>query len=123
MAFYRNRLPEMKYDSKLAGQRVIIDSGKPIEDAMVYHIATQILLMVMVLPPLLKGKRNITGGYYAYHAVADYQKRQHPLLMNSPTVCAWRYRQKCAIDHPTVCYPLIAQIQSGSCEAQANQMP
>ncbi len=38
-------------------------NGKPIEDATVYHIATQVsLLMVeMVLPPLPKGKR-VTNG-------------------------------------------------------------
>lgn len=31
-------------------------------------------MVEMVLPPLPKGKRNTTGGYYVYHAVVDYFK-------------------------------------------------
>ncbi|WP_176364663.1 5'-nucleotidase C-terminal domain-containing protein, partial [Escherichia coli] len=60
-------------------QRVITLTliGKPIEDATVYHIATQSLLADGGdgLTAFTEGKaRNTTGGYYAYHAVVDYFK-------------------------------------------------
>ena len=71
---------EMKYDSsKPVGQRVITLTlnGKPIEDATVYHIATQSFLADGGdgFTAFTEGKaRNITGGYYVYHAVVDYFK-------------------------------------------------
>lgn len=71
---------EMKYDSsKPVGQRVITLTlnGKPIEDATVYHIATQSFLADGGdgFTAFTEGKaRNTTGGYYVYHAVVDYFK-------------------------------------------------
>ena len=71
---------EMKYDSnRPVGQRVITLTlnGKPIEDATVYHIATQSFLADGGdgFTAFTEGKaRNTTGGYYVYHAVVDYFK-------------------------------------------------
>ncbi|EPI6888215.1 bifunctional metallophosphatase/5'-nucleotidase [Escherichia coli] len=71
---------EMKYDSsKPVGQRVITLAlnGKPIEDATIYHIATQSFLADGGdgFTAFTEGKaRNTTGGYYVYHAVVDYFK-------------------------------------------------
>nr|MDN1245400.1 bifunctional metallophosphatase/5'-nucleotidase [Escherichia coli] len=71
---------EMKYDSsKPVGQRVITLTlnGKPIEDATIYHIATQSFLADGGdgFTAFTEGKaRNTTGGYYVYHAVVDYFK-------------------------------------------------
>ncbi|MBM0911877.1 5'-nucleotidase C-terminal domain-containing protein, partial [Escherichia coli] len=61
------------------GQRVItlILNGKPIEDARVYHIASQSVLADGGdgVTAFTEGKaRNTTGGYYVYHAVVDYFK-------------------------------------------------
>ena len=71
---------EMKYDSsKPIGQRVaeLTLNGKPIEDATVYHIATQSFLADGGdgFTTFTEGKsRNTTGGYYVSNAVIDYFK-------------------------------------------------
>lgn len=71
---------EMKYDSsKPIGQRVVSFTlnGKPIEDATVYHIATQSFLADGGdgFTTFTEGKtRNTTGGYYVSNAVIDYFK-------------------------------------------------
>lgn len=71
---------EMKYDSsKPIGQRVVAFTldGKPIEDATVYHIATQSFLADGGdgFTTFTEGKaRNKTGGYYVSNAVIDYFK-------------------------------------------------
>ena len=71
---------EMKYDSsKPIGQRVVVFTlnGKPIEDATVYHIATQSFLADGGdgFTTFTEGKaRNTTGGYYVSNAVIDYFK-------------------------------------------------
>ncbi|WP_395300456.1 bifunctional UDP-sugar hydrolase/5'-nucleotidase [Enterobacter sp. ECC-175] len=71
---------EMKYDSsKPIGQRVVVLTlnGKPIEDATVYHIATQSFLADGGdgFTTFTEGKaRNTTGGYNVSNAVIDYFK-------------------------------------------------
>lgn len=71
---------EMKYDSsKPIGQRVVVLTlnGKPIEDATVYHIATQSFLADGGdgFTTFKEGKaRNTTGGYNVSNAVIDYFK-------------------------------------------------
>ena len=71
---------EMKYDSsKPIGQRVVelTLNGKPIEDATVYHIATQSFLADGGdgFTTFTEGtERNTTGGYYVSNAVIDYFK-------------------------------------------------
>ena len=71
---------EMKYDSsKPIGQRVaeLTLNGKPIEDATVYHIATQSFLADGGdgFTTFTEGKsRNTTGGYYVSNGVIDYFK-------------------------------------------------
>lgn len=71
---------EMKYDSsKPIGQRVVelTLNGKPIEDATVYHIATQSFLADGGdgFTTFTEGKaRNTAGGYYVSNAVIDYFK-------------------------------------------------
>lgn len=71
---------EMKYDSsKPIGQRVVelTLNGKPIEDATVYHIATQSFLADGGdgFTTFTEGTaRNTTGGYYVSNAVIDYLK-------------------------------------------------
>lgn len=71
---------EVKYDSsKALDQRVTVLTlnDKPIEDATVYHIATQSFLADGGdgFTTFTEGKaRNITGGYYVYNAVVDYFK-------------------------------------------------
>ena len=71
---------EMKYDSgKPIGQRVVefTLNGKPIEDATVYHIATQSFLADGGdgFSTFTEGKaRNTRGGYYVSNAVIDYFK-------------------------------------------------
>ncbi len=71
---------EVKYDSsKPIGQRVFVFTlnGKPIEDATVYHIATQSFLADGGdgFTTFTEGKaRNTTGGYYVSNAVIDYFK-------------------------------------------------
>lgn len=71
---------EMKYDSsKPTGQRVVLFTlnGKPIEDATLYHIATQSFLADGGdgFTTFTEGKaRNTAGGYYVSNAVIDYFK-------------------------------------------------
>lgn len=71
---------EMKYDSsKPIGQRIVelTLNGKPIEDATVYHIATQSFLADGGdgFTTFTEGTaRNTTGGYYVSNAVIDYFK-------------------------------------------------
>ncbi|MCA2027538.1 bifunctional metallophosphatase/5'-nucleotidase [Enterobacter sp. K16B] len=71
---------EMKYDSsKPIGQRVVLFTlnGKPIEDATLYHIATQSFLADGGdgFTTFTEGKeRNTAGGYYVSNAVIDYFK-------------------------------------------------
>lgn len=71
---------EMKYDSsKPLGQRVVsfMLNGKPVEDATVYHIATNSFLADGGdgFVAFTEGKgRNTSGGYYVSNAVMDYFK-------------------------------------------------
>lgn len=71
---------EMKYDStKPVGQRVVslMLNGKPVEDAAVYHIATNSFLADGGdgFAAFTQGRaRNISGGYYVSNAVVDYFK-------------------------------------------------
>ncbi|MGT9857869.1 5'-nucleotidase C-terminal domain-containing protein, partial [Citrobacter freundii complex sp. 2025EL-00205] len=76
---------EMKYDSsKPVGQRVTVLTlnGKPIEDATVYHIATNSFLADGGdgFTAFAEGKaRNTSGGYYVSNAVVDYFKAGNTL--------------------------------------------
>ena len=76
---------EMKYDSsKPVGQRVTVLTlnGKPIEDATVYHIATNSFLADGGdgFTAFTEGKaRNTSGGYYVSNAVVDYFKAGNTL--------------------------------------------
>lgn len=76
---------EMKYDSsKPVGQRVTVLTlnGKPIEDAVVYHIATNSFLADGgdSFTAFTEGKaRNTSGGYYVSNAVVDYFKAGNTL--------------------------------------------
>ena len=76
---------EMKYDSsKPVGQRVTVLTlnGKPIEDATVYHIATNSFLADGGdgFTTFTEGKaRNTSGGYYVSNAVVDYFKAGNTL--------------------------------------------
>ncbi len=74
---------EVQYDSsKPAGKRVTVLTlnGKPIEDAAVYHIATNSFLADGGdgFAAFTEGKaRNTSGGYYVSNAVVDYFKAGH----------------------------------------------
>lgn len=76
---------EMKYDSsKPVGQRVTVLTlnGKPIEDATVYHIATNSFPADGGdgFTAFAEGKaRNTSGGYYVSNAVVDYFKAGNTL--------------------------------------------
>lgn len=71
---------EMKYDSsKPIGQRVTVLTlnGKPIDDATVYHIATNSFLADGGdgFAAFTEGQaRNTSGGYYVSNAIVDYFK-------------------------------------------------
>ncbi|HAD4537032.1 TPA_asm: hypothetical protein G1R96_14275 [Salmonella enterica subsp. enterica serovar Typhi str. CT18] len=71
---------EMKYDSsKPIGQRVTVLTlnGKPIDDAAVYHIATNSFLADGGdgFAAFTEGQaRNTSGGYYVSNAIVDYFK-------------------------------------------------
>lgn len=71
---------EMNYDSsKPVGQRVVsfLLNGQPIEDATVYHIATNSFLADGGdgFAAFTQGQaRNTSGGYYVSNAVVDYFK-------------------------------------------------
>ena len=75
----------MKYESsKPVGQRVTVLTliGKPIEDATVYHIATNSFLADGGdgFTAFAEGKaRNTSGGYYVSNAVVDYFKAGNTL--------------------------------------------
>ena len=76
---------KMKYDSsKPIGQRVIVLTlnDRPIEDAMIYHVATNSFLADGGdgFAAFTEGKaRNTSGSYYVSNAVVDYFKMGHTL--------------------------------------------